>query len=134
MSIPSHIIEADLTRLSARLSTLEKQVAQMAPSTPAPAALPVDKMQLADYGRGTSARATYEDDDGEEDEEVFANPNLSKADLQELTAAVRDYLEWADPQSHLNETSWRMVSSSARERLERALSVAEKELHRATDA
>lgn len=134
MSIPSHIIEADLTRLSARLSTLEKQVAQMAPSAPAPAALPVDKMQLADYGRGTSARATYEGDDGEEDEEVFANPNLSKADLQELTAAVRDYLEWADPQSHLNETSWRMVSSSARERLERALSVAEKELHRATDA
>jgi hypothetical protein len=95
--------------------------------------LPVDKMQLADYAMSVGSVPHEEDEDDEEDTEVFASPNLSRSDLKELTTAIRDYLEWSDPKSHLNETAWRMVSSSARERVERALSLAEKELRKVSD-
>ena len=132
MNVPSHVLEADLNRLSARVLKLEKRVEGLDSQPPAPATLPVDKMQLADYAK-TVGPTLSEESEEDEEEEVFANPNLSKSDLQELTAAVRDFLEWSDPQSHLNDTSWKMVTSSARDRLERALSVAEKELRRASD-
>ena len=132
MTVPSHVIEADLNRLSARLSSLERKVANLSTSSPAPAALPVDKMQLADYGKVVSRLLPSEEvDEDDEEEDVISQPNLSKADLQELAAAVRDYLEWSAPQRHLSDASWEMVNTSARDRLERALSVAEKELRRA---
>lgn len=134
MNTPTNIIEADLNRLSARLSKLETKFANLSVPTPAPATLPVDKMQLAHYAKSVSPISHVEEGEDEEDEEVFASPNLSRGDLQELTTAVRDFLEWSDPQSHLNDTAWKMVSSSARERLERALSIAEKELRKASDA
>lgn len=128
MNITDHTTLADL---SDRLNRLEKDFARRNGQAPVPATLPVDKMQLADYANRVGPALPEESEEDEEDE-VFANPNLSKSDLQELTAAVRDFLEWSDPQSHLNDTSWKMVTSSARDRLERALSVAEKELRRAS--
>lgn len=129
MNIADHTTLADL---SDRLNRLEKDFARRNGQAPVPATLPVDKMQLADYAKTVGPTLPEESEEDEEDE-VFANPNLSRSDLQELTAAVRDFLEWSDPQSHLNDTSWKMVTSSARDRLERALSVAEKELRRASD-
>jgi len=133
MNIPSHVLEADLAALRRRLQVLEAQVQTLNITPPVPAALPVDKMQLADYGKRAVTRLPEQEDD-EEETEVLAQPNLTRTELHELTSAVREYLEWSDPQSHLNERTWKMVSDSARERLERALKIAESELRRVSDA
>jgi hypothetical protein len=124
---------SDLASIRRRLQDLEHEVRTLSLTPPVPAALPVDKMQLADYGKQVAISPLAQDDD-EEEIEVLAQPNLTRTELHELTSAVREYLEWSDPQSHLNERTWRMVSDSARERLERALKIAELELRRVSDA
>jgi hypothetical protein len=124
--------QSDLASIRRRLQDLEYEVRSLGVTSPVPAALPVDKMQLADYAKGTAPLASEEED--EEDIEVFAQPNLTRGELQELTCAIRDYLDWSDPQPHLTVQSWQMVNSTTRERLERALQVAEQELRRVTDA
>ena len=130
MNTPSHVLEADLTRLATRLSSLERKFATLTSPAPVPAALPVDKMQLADYG---SSKHAEEEDDSDEEETVL-QPNVNRTDLQELVAAVRDYLEWANPQSHLTDHGWKMVVASAHTRLERALKPVENELRRTDNA
>ena len=129
---PSTVLEADLTLLSARLSSLEKQVAQLTPSSPAPAALPVDKTPAADYALPIAAAS--EDEDDEEEVEVIAQPNITRLELTELADAIREYMEWNEPQPHLTEDSWKVVSSASRCRLERALTGLERELRRVADA
>jgi len=132
MSIPSHIIEADLASIRRRLQDLESAVRTRSGDLSVPAALPVDKMQLADYAKSTAPLSTEEED--EEDSDVLGQPNITRGELQELTGAIRDFLDWSDPQPHLSEKSWQMVNNSTRERLERALQVAERELRRVSDA
>jgi hypothetical protein len=131
MNVPSNILEADLRRLASKVEHLERKVALLTSSHGVPAALPVDKMQLADYAKNV-VRPLLEEDEDEEEE--VAQPNLTKNELQELASAVRDYLEWSNPQSHLSQEGWQMVSSASRDRLERAVAVAEKELRRAENA
>ena len=117
------LLEADLTLLASRLTQLEERMSSIAPLPPVhvPTPLPVDKLQLADYGE-------------EEDEEVVVQPSISQPDLQELVSAVREYMEWARPQPHLSPSGWMMVSQSAQNRLERALQPLERELKRIDNA
>lgn len=128
MNTASHVLEADLDRLSNRLSSLERKFDTLTSSTSAPATLPVDKMQLADYG---SSVASEEEED---EEEEVTQPNISRSDLQELTSAVHDFMDWLDPRSNMSEDVSRLVSREARERLMRAITVVEIELRRSANA
>ena len=128
MNTLSHVTEADLDRLSNRLSSLERKFATLASSASAPAALPVDKMQLADYG------STVASEDEEDEEEEVTQPNISRSDLQELTSAVHDFMDWLDPRASMSEDVSRLVTREARERLLRAVTVVELELRRSSNA
>jgi hypothetical protein len=131
MSTPS--TNPDFARLADRMLKLEKAVAGLSWPTYAPASLPVDKMQLAEYGP-VSATVDRLVEECDEEEEVFSEPNVTRNELDELVSAVRDYLEWSHPQSHLSAQGWEMVAQSAQERLERALRPVERELKRADNA
>lgn len=131
MSTPSNNL--DFVRLSDRMLKLEKVVAGLSWPTYAPASLPVDKMQLAEYGP-VSAPVNRSVEECDEEEEVLSQPNVNRNELAELVSAIRDYLEWSHPQSHLSAQGWEMVAQSAQERLERALRPVESELRRADNA
>lgn len=112
---------SDIALLASRVTHLERQLASINSPSSVPASLPVDKLQLADYGE-------------DEDEEVVAQPSISQSDLQELVSAIREYMEWAAPQPHLSQAGWLMVSQTAQTRLERALRPLERELKRIDNA
>jgi len=131
MSTPSN--NPDFVRLADRMLKLEKAVAGLSWPTYAPASLPVDKMQLAEYGP-VSATVNRLVEECDEEEEVLSQPNVTRNELAELVSAVRDYLEWSPPQPHLSAQGWEMVAQSAQERLERALRPVERELKRADNA
>ena len=131
MNTAFHVLEDDLTLLSTRLTRLEKKFDNLT-STLVPASLPVDKMQLASYER--SSVALRLEDEEEEEEEVSNQPNVNRSELVELVSAIRDYLEWSQPHSHLSAHGSEMVAQSAQERLERALRPVESELKRANYA
>ena len=131
MNTAFHVLEDDLNLLSTRLTRLEKKFDNLT-STLVPASLPVDKMQLASYERCSVALRL--EDEEEEEEEVSNQPNVNRSELVELVSAIRDYLEWSQPHSHLSAHGSEMVAQSAQERLERALRPVESELKRANYA
>jgi len=119
---------ADLASIRRRLQDLESKVMSLSLVPSASPSLPVDKLQLADYAKSAMPLVGDSDEDDEEDE--VEQLNITRSDLQEIAAAVRDYLEWSHPQAHMNDGTWTMVSRQARDRLERAVAVAECELRR----
>lgn len=95
MNVPSHALSADINSLTSRLTSLEHRVAQLTPPfESAPASLPVDKMQLADYGRRTPS--VVEEEDDSEDEGLDPMSNLTPQDLREVVAAFDELLRWKE--------------------------------------
>lgn len=97
MNVPSHVLEADLNRLSARMSVLEKRVEGLtAPPAAAPAPLTVDKNTFSDYWRDVSSGTAGDDDSDDFEENVNPMGNLTPQHLHEVVAAFDELLRWKD--------------------------------------
>jgi len=100
MNVSSPTIEADLRDFAARLSRVEERlaarIAEPVTPAPAPAALPVDKMQIADYGRNVSTMSAEMDDDSEDEEVPNPMGNLTHSQVSEVVAAFDDLLRWKE--------------------------------------
>lgn len=120
MNVPSNILEADLGRLTARLTTLERRVDSLTPSNDAPAPLPVDKKPAAHYCLDASESAEADSDE----EEVPVNPmsSLTHHQIREVVAAFDDYLSWKEfPNPTMNADMREFIEINAFRRLQEAM-------------
>jgi len=127
MNIPSHIVDTDLRNIAVRLHRLEEHMAQqqttasVAPA-PVPSPLPVDKMQLADYGRLASPEGSVEDDSDEDEAPVNPMSNLTQHHIRELVAAFDDYIRWKESPNRTMDASLQLfIEQNSLHRLEEAM-------------
>lgn len=134
MNTPSHILEADLNRLSARMANLEKRFDALSlPSADAPATLTVDKKGFSDYWRDVSAPVEADEDSDDAEEQVNPMGNLTPQHLREVVAAFDELLRWKDfPNPTMNQDMREFIDRDNFRRLQDAIAPLEKAL-RATE-
>lgn len=133
MNTPSHVLEANLSSLSARMSKLEKRFDAMSPPpADAPATLTVDKKGFSDYWRDVSASAEADDDSDDLEEHVNPMGNLTPQHLHEVVAAFDELLRWKDfPNPTMNQEMREYIDQHNFRRLQEAIAPLEKALRAA---